>query len=182
MKLDSNSGDATLFHFKKSERKRKLLKLEQHFKVRHSVISYLINVDWNSIRLSFFFLVPVSLRSRLLKSRPFGNTASSQSLSSSLFHHPVDFHLFQRQKDEAFGGERTAFGTNCNDGKRLNLHYPWSYRKGRKIQIKHLQRKSPLVNHHDFGKENNLPEIISIIFTVPLFDIYFVLIYSFFSA
>lgn len=42
---------------------------------------------------------------------PVGNLASSQRLSSSLFHRPVDFHLFQRQKDEAFfGGDGQPLG------------------------------------------------------------------------
>lgn len=86
---------------------------------------------------------------RLLKFGPFGNLASSQRLSSSLFHRPVDFHLFQRQKDEAFGGKWTAFGTYHDDRKRLDLHYCWSFLKGRGTKIKHFfsvfRRKSAYI-------------------------------------
>lgn len=48
-----------------------------------------------------------------------------KGFSSSLFYHPVDLHLFQRQIDKGvfFGGRWTPFGT-CDDGTRLDLHYP----------------------------------------------------------
>lgn len=39
-------------------KKAELLGLRCDFKIRRSVISYLINVDWNSIRLSGFLLLP----------------------------------------------------------------------------------------------------------------------------
>lgn len=85
---------------------------------------------------------------RLLKFGPFGNLASSQRLSSSLFLRPVDFHLFQRQKDEAFWGKWTAFGTYHDDRKRLDLHYCWSFLKGRGTKIKLFFLASSEGNQH----------------------------------
>lgn len=144
MKFDWSSGCCYRnVHFQLKAEKSWTAELPCDFKIIHSVISYLIAVDWNSIRLSGFLLAAVSLCSRwgggrLLKFGPFGNLASSQRLSSSLFHRPVDFHLFQRQKDEAFGGKWTAFGTYHDDRKRLDLHYCWSFSKGRGTKIKHF--------------------------------------------
>lgn len=125
------------FFFFFCERKRKLLKLEQHFKVRHSVIFNLINVDRNSIRLSFFIFIFL-LWSQYLHAADFLNPgplaiphwvkALAHLYSITLW----TYIYFKDRKMRHFGGERTAFGTNCNDGKRLNLHYCWSYRKGRK--------------------------------------------------
>lgn len=103
--------------------------------------------EWNSNRLSGFLVCPQYLYAadeggKLLRFGPFGNLGSSQRLSSSLFHHSVDFHLFQKQKDEAFLGRWTAFGTYRNDRKRLDLHYRWSYLKGSGMKIKHFLEPS----------------------------------------
>lgn len=115
--------------------------LRYDFKTRWSDISYLINVEWNSIRLSGFLLRPQYLYTadeggRLLKFGPFGNLGSSQRLSSSLFHHCVDFHLFQIRKDEAFLGRWTAFGTYRNDRKKIRSALPLVIFEGEKDEDK----------------------------------------------
>lgn len=114
--------------------------LQRDFKIRWSVISYLITVDWNSIRLSSFIpsIYTQQMRGQAAKFGPFGNLGSSQRLSSSLFCHPMDFHLFQTQKNEAFLGDGQPLGPSAMIEKRLDLHYRWSHLKGSGTKINHF--------------------------------------------
>lgn len=65
MKFDWSSGCCYRnVHFQLKAEKGWTAELPCDFKIIHSVISYLIAVDWNSIRLSGFLLAAVSLCSR----------------------------------------------------------------------------------------------------------------------
>lgn len=78
------------------------------------------------------------MRGQAAKFGPFGNLGSSQRLSSSLFCHPMDFHLFQTQKNEAFLGDGQPLGPSAMIEKRLDLHYRWSHLKGSGTKINHF--------------------------------------------
>lgn len=60
----------------------------------------------------------------LLKFGPVGNLGSSQRLSSSLFHRPAGFRLFQRQKDEKFSWAGRPLGPTTMIEDKIRLAFP----------------------------------------------------------
>lgn len=119
-------------------KRAELLEIERNFKA--DILLFLSDRCWLKFYQIIWFLplAPVSPCSRQGGKTsyvwPYGDLASSQRLSSSLFHHPGDFHLSQRPKRWGFfggGGGGQPLGRTGMIGK----DYIW-------ISVGHLWKTS----------------------------------------
>lgn len=111
------------------------------FKIRRSVISYLIIAEWNSIRLSGFLLLLQYLHAAddgagILNLGPLA--IFHQDLADLYSNALWTFIYFKDRKMRHFWGDGQPLGfTVMIDREGLNLHYRWSFSKGRGTKIKH---------------------------------------------